>query len=146
MWNYMPCVLQMLISIQSLILVPDPYFNEPGYEGTMHTAQGRAASKAYDRNIRYELMCGHNLTSVLFLRLCFMVTNVWFPTEWRHVVCANFVTCTAYYSVQIEVFGCCFVHHLNALSLLTPCQPLLLQGTNATLGHLPGAQEPARML
>ena len=43
----------MLVSIQSLILVPDPYFNEPGYEGSMHTPTGRAASKAYDRNIRY---------------------------------------------------------------------------------------------
>ena len=48
----------MLVSIQSLILVPDPYFNEPGYEGQMHTAQGRASSKAYDRNIRYrQIVC-----------------------------------------------------------------------------------------
>ncbi len=44
--------LQMLISIQSLILVPDPYFNEPGFQGSMHTPQGPASSKAYDRNIR----------------------------------------------------------------------------------------------
>ena len=28
-------LLQVLISIQSLILVPDPYFNEPGYEREM---------------------------------------------------------------------------------------------------------------
>lgn len=51
-WQWL---VQMLISIQSLILVPDPYFNEPGYEGTMHSPTGRAASKAYDRNIRYKL-------------------------------------------------------------------------------------------
>ena len=46
------CV-QMLISIQSLIFVDEPYFNEPGYEGTMHTPQGDAASRAYNQNIRY---------------------------------------------------------------------------------------------
>ena len=28
-------LLQVLVSIQSLILVPDPYFNEPGYERDM---------------------------------------------------------------------------------------------------------------
>ncbi|KAL3136896.1 hypothetical protein ABBQ32_006505 [Trebouxia sp. C0010 RCD-2024] len=44
--------LQMLISIQSLIFVDEPYFNEPGYEGTMHTPQGDTASRAYNRNIR----------------------------------------------------------------------------------------------
>lgn len=32
---------QVLVSIQSLILVPDPYFNEPGFEDSMHTDQGR---------------------------------------------------------------------------------------------------------
>ena len=30
-------VLQVLVSIQSLILVENPYFNEPGYEKGMHT-------------------------------------------------------------------------------------------------------------
>lgn len=38
---------QVLVSIQSLILVPQPYFNEPGYEGTMGTTNGTAASKKY---------------------------------------------------------------------------------------------------
>lgn len=43
---------QMLISIQSLIFVDEPYFNEPGYEGTMHTPAGDTASRGYNRNIR----------------------------------------------------------------------------------------------
>lgn len=43
----------MLISIQSLIFVDEPYFNEPGYEGTMHTPEGDRASRAYNQNIRY---------------------------------------------------------------------------------------------
>ncbi len=37
----------MLISIQSLILVPEPMYNEPGYESTYNTDQGRAQSFAY---------------------------------------------------------------------------------------------------
>ena len=31
----------MLLSIQSLILVPEPYFNEPGYERSMGTESVR---------------------------------------------------------------------------------------------------------
>ncbi|CAD7702080.1 unnamed protein product [Ostreobium quekettii] len=43
---------QVLVSIQSLILVPEPYFNEPGYEVTMHTENGKQASRAYSQEIR----------------------------------------------------------------------------------------------
>jgi len=45
-------LMQMLISIQSLIFVDEPYFNEPGYEGTMHAPEGDRASRAYNQNIR----------------------------------------------------------------------------------------------
>lgn len=31
-WNDTSTFLQVLVSIQSLILVPDPYYNEPGHE------------------------------------------------------------------------------------------------------------------
>jgi len=44
--------LQVLVSIQSLILVPDPYFNEPGYERDIGTSHGRTASRNYNTNIR----------------------------------------------------------------------------------------------
>jgi hypothetical protein len=44
--------MQVLISIQSLILVPDPYFNEPGYQSSMNTPSGDAASHAYNANIK----------------------------------------------------------------------------------------------
>jgi baculoviral IAP repeat-containing protein 6 len=44
-------LLQVLVSIQSLILVPDPYFNEPGYERTMHTEEGKRRSREYNENI-----------------------------------------------------------------------------------------------
>ena len=38
-------VLQVIVSIQSLILVPQPYFNEPSFEQDMGTPMGDALSK-----------------------------------------------------------------------------------------------------
>lgn len=56
-------LLQVLVSIQGLILVPDPYFNEPGYERDRGTAQGKKLSSAYSANIRRQTMqhgmCDH---------------------------------------------------------------------------------------
>lgn len=49
-------LLQVLISIQSLILVPEPYFNEPGYEKSIGTPQGIAYSRSYNKVIREETM------------------------------------------------------------------------------------------
>ena len=46
-------LLQVLVSIQSLILVENPYFNEPGYEREMHTIKGRKSTFEYNDNRRY---------------------------------------------------------------------------------------------
>ena len=46
--------LQVLISIQSLILIDQPFFNEPGYEREMNTSIGQSKSKTYNNNIQYE--------------------------------------------------------------------------------------------
>lgn len=43
---------QVLQSICFLILVPEPYFNEPGYQSNQGTAQGDAQSRQYSANIR----------------------------------------------------------------------------------------------
>uniref|UniRef100_A0A1J3I314 E2 ubiquitin-conjugating enzyme n=1 Tax=Noccaea caerulescens TaxID=107243 RepID=A0A1J3I314_NOCCA len=43
-------MLQVLVSIQALILNEKPYFNEPGYERTAGSAQGEAQSKHYSEN------------------------------------------------------------------------------------------------
>lgn len=43
--------LQVLVSIQSLILVPEPYFNEPGYERSRGTQAGNQSSREYNSNI-----------------------------------------------------------------------------------------------
>ncbi|CAN0381668.1 unnamed protein product, partial [Discosporangium mesarthrocarpum] len=43
---------QVLVSIQSLILVPEPYFNEPGFESMLGTPQGMLRSQQYNSGIR----------------------------------------------------------------------------------------------
>jgi ubiquitin-protein ligase len=45
-------LLQVLLSIQSLILVDNPYYNEPGFENHKH----EAASQAYNSALRYQTM------------------------------------------------------------------------------------------
>jgi ubiquitin-protein ligase len=48
--------LQVLVSIQSLILVDHPYFNEPGYEKTMNTEKGTLSSNEYNETIQLGTM------------------------------------------------------------------------------------------
>ena len=36
---------QVLVSIQSIILIPEPLYNEPGYEGMRGTAEGDRRSR-----------------------------------------------------------------------------------------------------
>ena len=43
---------QILISIQSLILIDEPYFNEPGYEKYIGTPNGKEKSKNYNYSIK----------------------------------------------------------------------------------------------
>jgi ubiquitin-protein ligase len=45
-------LLQVLLSIQGLIFVPDPYFNEPGYESQRGTSSGDQQSRQYNNKIR----------------------------------------------------------------------------------------------
>lgn len=48
---HMTLWLQVLVSIQSLVLVPDPYFNEPGYEQYRGTQYGDQKSLTYNANL-----------------------------------------------------------------------------------------------
>lgn len=43
-------MLQVLVSIQALILNEKPYFNEPGYERSAGSTHGEAQSKHYSEN------------------------------------------------------------------------------------------------
>lgn len=50
--------LQVMVSIQSLILVDDPYFNEPGYEYEMKTLSGKKKSQEYNEEKQYQtILC-----------------------------------------------------------------------------------------
>ncbi len=45
-------LLQVFVSIQSLIMVDKPYFNEPGYERDYGTKKGEDRSRAYNQPVR----------------------------------------------------------------------------------------------
>jgi ubiquitin-protein ligase len=49
-------LLQVLISIQSLIFVEKPFFNEPGYERTEGTPEGEAQNAAYSAQCRADTL------------------------------------------------------------------------------------------
>ncbi|DBB18625.1 TPA: Baculoviral IAP repeat-containing protein 6 [Trebouxia sp. C0006] len=49
-------LLQVLISIQSMILVDDPYFNEPGYESSRGSTHGKSANDAYNRQQQHNTL------------------------------------------------------------------------------------------
>ena len=55
---------QLLISIQSQILIDEPYFNEPGYEKYIGTLSGNNSSKAYNENI-YQYTIDHAMIDLL---------------------------------------------------------------------------------
>lgn len=55
-WGPKSTLLQLFISIQSLIMVPHPYFNEPGWEPLQGTPKGAEESKKYnDERLRHTL-------------------------------------------------------------------------------------------
>jgi len=56
-WNAgISTFLQVIISIQSLIFVEQPYFNEPGYESSMDTPRGKENSFKYNDERRYQTL------------------------------------------------------------------------------------------
>jgi len=55
---------QLLISIQSQILIDEPYFNEPGYEKYIGTPIGINSSKGYNENL-YQYTIDHAINDLL---------------------------------------------------------------------------------
>jgi len=49
-------LLQVLVSIQSIIMVPKPYFNEPGYAEEENTPAGEQRSREYNEDLRLQTM------------------------------------------------------------------------------------------
>jgi len=55
-WNSNSTILQVLLSIQSLIFCEEPYFNEPGYEKDRGNTKGKEANNSYNEPIRHQTM------------------------------------------------------------------------------------------
>ena len=49
----MSTLLQVLVSIQSIIMSEDIYFNEPGFEHEQGTPEGEKKNEAYANIVRY---------------------------------------------------------------------------------------------
>jgi baculoviral IAP repeat-containing protein 6 len=71
--------LQVAISIQSLIFVPEPYFNEPGWERYMGTADGDRRSK------QYNVVIEKGTTQYAIIE---MIENP--PAQWKDVIHTHF--------------------------------------------------------
>lgn len=81
--------LQVLVSIQSLILVPEPYFNEPGFERSRGTPNGTQSSREYNSNIyvanvRWAMHDQMRNCCPIFKRV--VQTHFWLK---RHEICAQ---------------------------------------------------------
>lgn len=79
-WNPgLSTFLQVAISIQSLIFVPQPYFNEPGWERYMGTADGDRRSK------QYNVVIEKGTTQYAIIE---MIQNP--PEAWKDVILTHF--------------------------------------------------------
>jgi len=55
-WTSGSSMLQLFVSIQGLILGPEPYYNEAGYEKQKGTQQGAENSRMYNENVLIKLV------------------------------------------------------------------------------------------
>ncbi|XP_054281969.1 (E3-independent) E2 ubiquitin-conjugating enzyme UBE2O-like isoform X2 [Macrosteles quadrilineatus] len=55
-WSVISNLLQVIVSIQGLILVSEPYFNEAGYEKQKGSQQGRENSRMYNEMVALKLV------------------------------------------------------------------------------------------
>ncbi|KAF6261015.1 ubiquitin-conjugating enzyme/RWD-like protein [Scenedesmus sp. NREL 46B-D3] len=45
-------LLQVLVSLQSMVFVPDPFYNEPGYEAYAESSRGQQQAADYNKDLR----------------------------------------------------------------------------------------------
>ncbi|XP_050666064.1 baculoviral IAP repeat-containing protein 6-like [Leptidea sinapis] len=95
-WNaHTSSFLQVLVSIQSLILVPEPYFNEPGYERSRGTCVGTLASLEYNSNIYQACVRWAMLDQLRSPEPCFrevIQTHFWIKRNEIMQTVANWIT------------------------------------------------------
>jgi ubiquitin-protein ligase len=78
-WNKTSTFLQVLVSIQSLIFVDQPYFNEPGYEKDYGTNKGTKKSNEYNEQLQYY---------TIELAMIDQIINS--PPEYKQVIMSHF--------------------------------------------------------
>uniref|UniRef100_A0A453EII1 UBC core domain-containing protein n=1 Tax=Aegilops tauschii subsp. strangulata TaxID=200361 RepID=A0A453EII1_AEGTS len=81
-------MLQVLVSIQALILNEKPYFNEPGYAGSANTATGQQHSVEYNKNTFL-----HSCRTMLYslrrppeVMFCYMYLQFWLLTGKNKII------------------------------------------------------------
>jgi Ubiquitin-conjugating enzyme len=79
-------LLQVLISIQALILVAEPYYNEPGYETQRQQPHVQLASTRYSSNIRHQ-----NLLVAILQPLQQVLAAAYIYPEFTNVVQEHFI-------------------------------------------------------
>ncbi|XP_050665925.1 baculoviral IAP repeat-containing protein 6-like [Leptidea sinapis] len=88
-------IMKVLVSIQSLILVPEPYFNEPGYERSRGTCVGTLASLEYNSNIYQACVRWAMLDQLRSPEPCFrevIQTHFWIKRNEIMQTVANWIT------------------------------------------------------
>lgn len=109
--------LQVLVSVQSLILVSEPYFNEPGYERSRGTPSGTQSSREYDGNIRQATVKWAMLEQIKNPTPCFKeVINKHFYLKRADIMgqCEDWIADIQQYSTDKRV-GRTMSHHAAAL-------------------------------
>ena len=99
---------QVLVSIQSLILVNEPYFNEPGYERSRGTPSGTASSREYDANIRQATVKWAMLEMIRNPPACFKQVRAQYCDCQVFVVeCSSSVAPGTLHGAYCDMYGCC---------------------------------------
>lgn len=99
--------LQVLVSIQSLILVNEPYFNEPGFERSRGTQSGNHSSREYNSNIYQACVKWAMLEQIRNPSPCFkdvIYTHFWFK---RNEICQQIESWIDELSRSIQVSERC---------------------------------------
>lgn len=104
-WTPASTLLQVLVSIQSLILVEQPYFNEPGYESLLGTPTGKQLGDEYNSQVHRNNVAIAMLQNILYsppelrsailthfeLKRTSIKANLrkWFPFEYSSALARN---------------------------------------------------------
>ncbi len=122
---------QVLVSIQSLILVPEPYFNEPGYEQEIGTDAGKKHSFEYNSGVCARArvcvcVCVRASVCVCACSCCVCVH--------LHVccVCVNVCRCV---SVCVCVRVCVRAHAFSVCQVFNACAARTACGSDTASGR-----------